>query len=102
LHPKNRELWRLYFTVQMANQRTSDNSKVSGLISELDVLGDAGLVAAFERRLLMGELLERTGQLKAARAQYELAQAAATTALGRVEALSHTARVRARTAASVP
>ena len=102
LHPKNSDLWRLYFTAQMATQRASDTSKISGLISELDLLGEVGLVPAFERRLLMGELLERSGNLRAAKAQYELAQAAATTALGRVEALSQTARLRAKTAASAP
>jgi len=99
LHPRSTRLWRLYFTARMAIPQSDD---ASGLLSELDAVAKAGLVPAFEHRLLRGELLERAGKLKAAKAQYELAQTAATTAVGRVEALSNTARLRAKTAASVP
>jgi len=102
LHPKNAELWRIYFTARMATQRDTDTSSLAGLISELDTLSESGLIPAFEHRLLMGELLERSGQLQAAKQQYELARASATTALGRVEALSQTARLRAKTAVRVP
>jgi hypothetical protein len=99
LHPRNTKLWRLYFTSRMA---IPNRREASDLLAELDTVVIAGLVPAFEHRLLRGELLERAGKLTAAKAQYELAQAAATTAVGRVEALSSTARVRAKTAASVP
>ena len=102
LHAKNTELWRLYFTAQMATQRASDSAKLSGLISELDILSEAGLVPVFEYRLLKGELLERTGSLRAAKAQYELAQNAAKSAPGRIEALANTARLRAKTAKTFP
>jgi hypothetical protein len=96
LHPKDTELWRLYFAAQIATTRAADASSLVGLISELDMLSEAGLVPVFEHRLLKGDLLERSGQIKAAQSQYELAQAAATTAPGRVEALSQTARLRAK------
>lgn len=99
LHPRSTKLWRLYFSARMAIPQSGD---ASDLLSELDAVAKAGLVPAFEHRLLRGELLERAGKLKAAKAQYELAQTAATTAVARVEALSNTARVRAKTAASIP
>ena len=101
LHPKDTELWRLYFAARIATKGATDVASLTTLISELDVLSKAGLVPAFEHRLLKGELLERTGQLKAAQSQYELAQSAATTAPGRVEALSQTARLRAKLTRSV-
>ena len=101
LHPKNTELWRLYFAAQIATTRNVDASGLAGLIAELDMLSEAGLVPAFEHRILKGDLLERSGQLKAAQTQYELALAAAMTAPGRVEALSQTARLRAKSTRNV-
>lgn len=98
LHPKDKELWRLYFAAQITTKRAADATTIADLISELDMLGEAGLVPAFEYRLLKGELLERSGQIQAAKRQYELAGAAAGSAPARVEALSQTARLRARLA----
>ncbi|NDC36834.1 MAG: hypothetical protein EBZ48_02145 [Proteobacteria bacterium] len=98
LHPKDTELWRLYFAAKIATMRAANASTLADLISELDMLSQAGLVPAFEHRLLKGELLERSGQIQAAKRQYELAGTAAASAPARVEALSQTARLRARLA----
>lgn len=101
-HPKDPELWRLYLVARTATLVDSDVSALTALESDLDTLRAAGLIPAFEYHIQKGAILERLGKLRGARAQYELANVAAKTGPGRVEALAHTARVRARTAGSRP